>query len=377
MNKKLIFPQINKSFNRGTHTHGDVLTQTPDGRDLNEIWAEIQATLEMYNTERQALVNLLTFPVTNPIEDVAVAGTENFEKASEFGVPKSIRVGGMFQMGYDFDWFDIATRYTWKFLADAKSGQITSAHNAVIEADKRNVFVAVLKAVFNNTGRNTIIRQSAINVYPFYNADGMVPPTYKNNTFSGSESHYLVSGASTVDSGDLDDMMAKVEKKGYGPDAGNTVVLLVNSAEAAVIRNFRVTNGDQFDFIPAQGQPSFLVAGLTGIQGGQIANTYGGLNVIGNYGDIIVIKEDFIPASYMFLFSTGGDRQLSNPIGLREHENSSLNGLQLVSEREGKYPLVDSYYVRGFGTGVRHRGAGVVMQVKASGSYTIPTAFAN
>jgi len=36
---------------------------------------------------------------------------------------------------------------------------------------------------------------------------------------------------------------------------------------------------------------------------------------------------------------------------------------------------VDSFYRRGIGTGIRHRGAGAVMQIKASGNYTVPAAY--
>jgi hypothetical protein len=50
--------------------------------------------------------------------------------------------------------------------------------------------------------------------------------------------------------------------------------------------------------------------------------------------------------------------------------------LRLVKGRTPDYPLIDSFYNRGFGTGIRHRGAGVVMQITASGTYTIPAAYA-
>jgi hypothetical protein len=52
-----------------------------------------------------------------------------------------------------------------------------------------------------------------------------------------------------------------------------------------------------------------------------------------------------------------------------------LRGLRLVKGAVPDYPLIDSYYQRGFGTGVRQRGGGVVMQVTASGTYTIPAAY--
>jgi hypothetical protein len=38
----------------------------------------------------------------------------------------------------------------------------------------------------------------------------------------------------------------------------------------------------------------------------------------------------------------------------------------------GQYPLQDSYFQRSFGTGVRHRGAAAVVQIKAAGDYDVP-----
>ena len=50
---------------KGISTLGDVLVNvTADGVDLNQIWAEIQEVLEMYNHERSAVVQLLSFPTT-------------------------------------------------------------------------------------------------------------------------------------------------------------------------------------------------------------------------------------------------------------------------------------------------------------------------
>lgn len=363
---------------RGTNTQGDVLVQTIDGRSLNSIWTEFQATLAFQNQSRQRIVDLLTFPVTQPIEDVPQITGDSFEKASEFGEPKGIRGGDYFSIGYSFDWYDLAVRYTWQFLAESTSAQVEALNNMALEADNRLIFERIMRTVFDNVNRTATIRGQAVNVYPFYNNDGTVPPSYKNNTFAGTEDHYLVSGGATVDSGDLDDMEAKLTLKGYGKKQGGTLILMVNRAQIATMRSFRVATGASYDFIPAVGQPPFLLPTNTGgIQGGQPANTLRGMDVVGSYGNWTIIEEDYIPAGYMFGFSTGGEKQATNPVGFREHQNAGLRGLRLVKGRDGDYPLIDSFYNRGFGTGVRHRGAGVVMQVKASGSYVIPTGYAN
>jgi hypothetical protein len=35
--------------------------------------------------------------------------------------------------------------------------------------------------------------------------------------------------------------------------------------------------------------------------------------------------------------------------------------------------LIDAFFARGIGAGTRHRGAACVVQVKATGSYEVPT----
>jgi hypothetical protein len=50
-------------------------------------------------------------------------------------------------------------------------------------------------------------------------------------------------------------------------------------------------------------------------------------------------------------------------------------GLQLVAEDE-RYPIKSAHYRNRFGYGVRNRLNGVVVQLVASTSYTIPTIYA-
>lgn len=365
---------------RGVNTEGDVLTQTIDGRDLNEIWAEFQQTLLAWNAGRDALIGALTFNVSQPIEDVPQVSLDDFEEASEFGLPKSVRGADYFSMGYDFRWYDIAERYTWKYLAEATAAQVASVHNIVLEADNRLVFTKVLKAIFNNVNRTANIRGQNFTVYPFYNADGTVPPAYGPYTFTGSENHYITSGAATVDSGDLDAMATKLNQKGYGRLQGSQMILLVNTAQMQTIRTFRVSTGSSYDFIAASGQAPWLLPTNTGgvvyPQGSAIPSNVNGLPVTGAYGPWLIVENDYIPSGYMLGFATGGQMNATNPVGVREHQNPALRGLRLVKGRQADYPLVDAVYNRGFGTGIRHRGAGVVMQITASGSYTIPSAYA-
>lgn len=363
---------------RGYNASADVLTQTADGRDLNDLWTEFQATVAIQNEERQRLIDLLTFPVTTVIEDVPQFGSEDFEEASEYGVPKGVRPeADVLSLGYTFKWYDIAARFTWQFLAEATSQRVEAVNAQVLDADNRLVFKEVMRTLFRSDNRTANIKGQNFNVYTFWNADGTVPPAYKANTFDGTHTHYRVSGAATVTSGDLDEITDDFKSHGYSAENGTTMFVLTNVTEANTIRGFRVATGARYDFIPAVGQPGLIIPAQDQLLGaGQVAGTYRGLNVVGSYGPLLVIEEDYVPPGYLVALVSGGPANIQNPIGFREHANPGLRGLRLVKGRDNDYPLIDSYYTRGFGTGVRQRGAGLVMQIKASGSYTAPAAYA-
>ena len=371
------FPALRGSdVKKGYNSAGDLLTTTVDGFDLNNIWLEFQEAVAEANLTRTQIVSLLTFPVAQNIERVAQISQADFEKASEYGEPVGARPSGAyFNLGYDFEDYDLAARFTWKFLRDAPVAQVEAINAMALEADNRLVFTKVLTALFSNVNRSAEIQGLSVPVYPLYNADGTVPPTWKSNTFDGNHTHYLASGAATVDSGDLDAMYEHLRHHGYSMENGVTHVLMCHSQEVNTIRTFKVSAGDKWDFIPSTGQPAELLDRNVILFGGvQPPATYGGLPVAGRYGPWLVLEDDMFPAGFMIGVGTGGKDNLNNPVGLREHVNPSFRGLRLVKGPNPDYPLIDSFYQRSFGTGVRQRGGAVVMKI-TSGSYAPPSAY--
>ena len=368
--------------NSGYHAVSDVVTTTADGRDLNSVWADMLEMLNAVNGSRQALIRFLTFSVTDPNELVPQAGTGvDFEEASEYGEPVGQRVGPTyFNMGYTFKWYDLAGRYTWQYLADATQTMIDSVGNAAVEAYWRKQLFEVLKTVFNANNLTATINNQSVNVFKFYNNDGTVPPTYKTNTFLSTHQHYRTTGAATLVAGDLDEMIDDFVSHGYSQETGYQMVLMVHTTQGNVVRTFRsVANGGTgaYDFLPSLGKPGQIMNTTQQIVGqAQVANTLEGLNVIGNYGPLLVVQDDWLPTTHIFGFTTGGAESLSNPVGIREHRQTALRGLRLVKGRQPDYPLIDSFWAFGFGTGVRHRGAGMVMEVTADASYDPPAIYA-
>lgn len=368
----------------GYHTEGDIVYTTADGVDVNALWAETQAALAVWNARRSKLVDLLTFPVTNEIESVPQVGEARFERATEFGEPEGERLKiAYFQLGFDFEDYDRATRFTWKFLRDADARQVRAVNNALLQADEITVFKNVMAAIFDNRNRETDIRNRAYKVYPLYNGDGTVPPKYRGNTFDGNHSHYLVSGNDVIDSGDLEDAYEHIAEHGYTIEAGTQIIILMNRNQLREVRKFRANqennNGAiaEWDFIPSRNQPSQYLDSPVGLLGSLPPDTWNGLRVYGSYGDMLLVEEPFMPDGYFLTIGTGGAGNLQNLVGLREHKNPIYRGLRILPGNDQAYPLVESYYTRAFGTGIRQRAGGVVTQIGEGddGNYVIPWEF--
>lgn len=366
----------------GYQTAGDIVTVTQDGIDLNALWDQYQTTLAYWNARKMGLVALFTYPVTSLIENVPQVGKAVFEEASEFGEPQAGKIKvDYIQLGYDFRDYDVASRWTWRFLRDADARQVNAMHNAYLMADGDLVFRKVFEAIFDNRNRDTKIRNQAYDVYPLYNGDGMIPPDYGSKTFSGTHSHYLVSGNAAIDSGDLEAAQDHIEEHGYSIENGTQIIHMVNKIQAMQIRLFRqgVVNNNgvtaSYDFIPSENQPPLILPNDQGLLGSRPPSVWNGLRVLGSYKDALVIEDQHIPEGYILTFGTGGLGQLGNLVGLREHANPAYRGLRLIAGNQQGYPLVDSYYARSFGTGIRQRAGAVVTQLKPSGSYDIPTQY--
>lgn len=368
----------------GVMVEGDILTHTPDGVDVNDLWREFVRANTVYNQHKQGFVGILTFAALSDVELVPQIGDFSFEVATEQGIPRGQNTNiSYYQLAYAYQDYDLRLGYTWKFLRDAPSQQIEAIHTKAIQADQALVFRKTMEALFDNRTRTTIINSMSYDVHPLANADGWVPPSYKSVDFAGTHNHYLTSGAATIDSQDFEDCVNHLTEHGYGWDTGTQIVCFANRAQINEIRKWRFGQTNQntvvanFDFIPAMGQPALLVPNAEGLLGGQAPSSWNGLRVSGAYMDVMVIEEPLMPVGYLMFLSTGGVNTDENIIGVREHASPSWRGLKLMPGNQQRYPLIDGYYIHGFGTGVRRRTGAVIMQITASGTYAIPAQYAH
>jgi hypothetical protein len=384
---------------KGYGASGDILTRTRDGQDLNTIWQQYQDALAAFNSARQPLIDLLSYTVTTNIEDVVQPGQEQFEEATEFGIPQGIRPApAPVARGFPFKWYDTRSAYTFQFLAGgpnnsdgASSQQLDAILQQVMEADNNLQFQLTMKAIFNNVNRAIVIDGFATTATALYNADGVYPiPSYRGTTFaSGSHTHYTFSGTNAgqvaFDPGDHIQLAGLVEEHGYTRSNGYNVVFLMNGTDAAAgiqkfVRNQAFVSGGAttvsslYDFIPSAGTNLAiqLPPGYT-LVGGIPPNSFAGLDVLGSWGNYLIVTDAQIPVGYMVAVALKGAGVRSNVVGIREHANAAMRGVVLRPGNNQNYPLIDSFYIRGMGTAIGPRGAAAVMKLDASGgAYTVP-----
>jgi hypothetical protein len=376
---------------RGYNAQGDILTETLDGVPLNDLWKDYQDMLAEFNARRDPLLNFLTWRTTKAKEDdINKDGAlVDFEEATEYGEPVGVRPKPPTTqaLGYTLKWYDVAARFTWQFLANAEADQVDTIANAVAEADNRLVFKTVMTTVFNPVRR---LNKEGLTVYPFYaGAVGDAPPTVGSTTFADQHNHYVTTNSATLTPAHLESFQNLVREHGYRRSNGYQLIVLINDNDTVEnrIRQFRsiannngvadATHGN-FDFVPAQGTSPLLLPVDVRLDDNGVTrppSSIAGMEVVGAYSEMIFVKNEFIPANYMMLFVTGGEQNVQNPVAIREHPNQGLRGLRLVKGKTPDYPLIDSFWNRGFGTGIRRRGAGAVMQIVASATYTAPAAY--
>jgi hypothetical protein len=381
---------------KGYSAKADILTKTRDGQDLNAIWDMYNAALDDFNSARQPLIDLLSSRVSGIIDEPGAPGNERFELATEFGIPQSIRpTPAVTSRAYPFDWYDLRQAYTWRFLTKATSQQMDAVMSQALEAENALVFDQTMKSLFNNANRTATLDGIAtpFTVVALYNADGSYIPPYKGLTFSGSHTHYLSTGANTgqvaFDPQDFLDMAGTIEHHGFTKSAGYNIIFLMNPADATAsvvryVRNQAFVSGGAttvvslYDFIPTQANNMTLLLppGYT-LAGGLAPTSFGGLDVVGTWGPYLFVQDYQIPAGYVIAAATAGQSSQLSIVGIREDEDPALQGLILKPGNNNNYPLIDSYFIRGIGAGVRQRGAASIMKLDASGgAYTVPASMA-
>lgn len=352
-----------------------LVSRTSDGYDINDIWSDFRDAVSIWNTERNRISDLLSFRTLNAADVVAQNITPpDFEVATEFGVPNAVGSPAEdLPLGYSIKHYSTRSSFTWQSLRVLDRRQVEGILDSILEADNRNLNGNILYRLFSpKVGRNDL----GANVFGLWSNDGIAsPPNWLGNTFPTDTSHYWSTQNAILDSQDLEHAYDAIRSKGYGRDGRSQIIVLCNDAEAEMIATWRSgeesrTGGPvaKFDFIPSSKAPPFWTG--ESVVGNVAPDDYHGHEVLGTYGYGWIMSTPTIPAGYVAVVSTGGPNSERNVVGVREQ--AGYEGLLTMPGNWREFPLVESFFVRTFGTGVRQRGGAVCLQTTASSIYTPP-----
>src|SRR6516165_7300509 len=317
----------------GINVKGDRLapvTQTLDGVDLNELWNEFSDLLQIWNAERIALTDLLVFDTTASAEAVAQnSEVASFEEATELGVPRAAELpGNGLLVGYRFRDYDLSGRFSWKALRDWDARQVRSVMDNILSADNKLVTGMIFRRLFSNT---RTVNEFGAPVWDFYDGVAPGPPQFLTRTFPTTETHFITTQSSQIDSDTIFDAIRLITRKGYGLHPNSKMLLITNSDEGELIMQWRKglesrpkqgaeTQGpiSEYSFIPAIDQLPWITAdGM--LVGTQAPGDLWGIKIWGTWGPVSLIQSDYVPPGYSALITTYGPNSPYNPIGFRQH----------------------------------------------------------
>lgn len=367
----------------GIANSATVLRDRNDRVPLDQLWQEIQDAVALYNAEKDVLTGLLTYETTNAADAMPQSLTPQLmELASEHGVPIALRPEAPHEiLGYTFRDWDIASRLTRFFCRDASASQIRAAVTRMLEADRATIQSVVMRRLFSPAEDRNDFAHRCVGL--FNGTDGGVPPSFMGRSFDAAHSHYLATASTDLDSEDLELACKHVTEHGFGlgGNRGQLVAMFnPEDVEDSALTSWRAgvvnsnTKKAKFDFIPSGQAPAFLTAEHR--VGAAPPDDIDGVPVLGSYGKTFIVESNLVPAGYFAVVSTHGTDHPDNAMGFRVHPDESWQGLRIIEGNvERDYPIIESYASRGFGVGVRRRGAAIVCQLTA-GTYTAPTEFA-
>ena len=361
----------------GYGTQGDALVnKLADGVDLHTVWNTIGDLLEVWNDERTSVAKLLSYPTVKPAEALPQKlNAISFETASEFGVPVAVAPPkDVLKLGATLIDFDARTGFTWRYLRQADSRQVNSVINDIAAADDKNLNGTVIKRILNPAPESNEMEHVC---YGLWSGDGMVPLPHLGNSFDGNHSHYISSQSTQIDSGDIEDAIDHIVHHGYGTKTNSDILILANPQDGQFIQSWRKGEESRpsgptakYDFVHSSVAPPYFSAER--IIGEEAPAEIYGVKVWGSYGRGYLLESNYVPAGYVIVAASGGPDSVDNVCALRQPEDFDYQGLLRIPGNDRAYPLVDSFFLRSVGAGVRHRSAAVAIQVTPSPVYTAP-----
>lgn len=336
------------------------------------VYEAVQAELAKYNAELASVMGLFVEGnTTDHKRRYELPGGGYLQKIGTQSQPGAVKATGNWDVAFPLEDFGAQFSQSRVQMAYMTVAQMNKHLDTVMIQDRNTVRRELMKAILDSGGGSAISWLDPIwgtlSVQPLANGDAVVYPPVLGADTEATENHYietnyLVSAISDSNN-PLITVRDELEEHFGTPTGGSNIAFLTTPAicdklEALtdfdpVVNRF-ITPGSNTDI------PTNLPAGTPG-------------RVRGVCNSCWVIEWRSLPATY----GIGIHLDAPKPLTMRVDppDTGLAQGLALVATDE-EFPFRNAFYSHRFGFGAGNRLNGVVVEVAAGGSYTVPTGYA-
>ncbi len=254
-------------------------------------------------------------------------------------------------------------------LAYMSAADLQRHIDTVVAQNINTVRFELLYALWNNTARTfTDELWGALTVQPLANNDSVVYPPVVGSATEATDNHYLATNyavSAISDSNDpVSDIVIPELEEHFGQATGNSpIVVFCHGDQVEKLSGLAALIPVQDRYV-SPGANNDIVSTMPGVPG----------RVIGRHGrGAWIVQWDWIPTGYLFGMHLDAPKPLIRRVDAPD--TGLPTGLAMISE-DAETPFKAMHWSHRFGFGVGNRLNGVAVHVAASGSYTIPTAYA-
>jgi len=337
------------------------------------VYDAVQQVIAEYNAASVAAQRMFVEgDTTDWLKRYKLPGGGRLQRTSLRAPLAEFKAGGSWDVAFPLESFGTAFSIDRISMAYMTAQDLQNHLQTVQTQATNTVRHEIFRRLFNNGGGSPIPfvddLRGTLNIQPLANGDSTVyPPKIGSEAELTSHSHYIVSGYLGSAISDVNDPFLTVrdtfEEHFGAPTAGSNLAVFVNDdITTKVLDLTRVT--DVNDRYVAQGVNTAVVNAMPNIPG----------RILGRHSAGVWVSEwRWVPSGYMLAVDLNQAPPLMRRVDLPE--TGLQPGLQLIA-KDMNYPIESSYWDMRFGYGVGNRLNGVIVQLKAPGTYDVPAAFA-
>lgn len=332
------------------------------------VYDAVNQLLSQYNADVAAQTRVFVGETTSLFQErYVLPGGGRLQRLGNQAPSASVKRTGKWDVAYPLESFGAAQGSNRVEYAYLTVGDVDSAVQTIVAQDINTRRFEMLKAILNNTTRTFVDPiNGSLSIQPLANGDTVVYPPVLGSESEATDDHYVVSGYAAADVSDTNNPLItgrdELEEHFGTPTGGGQIVSFINNAQVAKIKALAEFNS-VVDMAITPGANTDRVNMLPNVPGRILGRTDSG---------VWVSEWRWVPSGYIVNVSLDAPPPLKMRVDPTDTGLGS--GLQLVAEDQIN-PLRVAYWENRFGIGCANRLNGVVIQLKASGSYDIPTGY--